>query len=61
MKKIWFNNHELMELLADNGISLIVNENMEITIQDDEVEKINTLVRELAPAAQWDYGIEDLD
>lgn len=61
MKKIWFNNSELAELLADNGISLECNEQMDIVVADEDVEKINNLIKEFAPAAIMDYGIEDFE
>ena len=61
MKKIWFNNPELAELLADNGISLGCNEKMEIVVSDEDVDKINEIIKTLAPAAEMDYGFEDFE
>lgn len=59
MKRIWFNNPALVELLADNGINLICNEQMDIVVADEDIERINSLIQELAPTAVEDYGFED--
>lgn len=61
MKKIWFNNPALAELITDNGISLECNEQMDIVVADKDVDKINNLIKELAPSAIMDYGIEDFE
>lgn len=60
MKKIWFSNDSLAQLLADNGIDLICDENMNITLSDEDAEKVIALIGEKAPAASDDYGIEEL-
>lgn len=58
MKKIWFNNPALAELLENNGINLICNEDMEIVISDEDAERIPKIIAELAPYAKEDFGIE---
>ena len=58
MKKIWFNNPALADLLADNGINLICNENMEIVVTEEDAERIPKIIEEHAPYANADYGIE---
>lgn len=61
MKTFWTSNSELEEILAENGINLFVNENMEIVISDEDAERIDSIVEEFAPAASGDYCIEDID
>lgn len=60
MKKIWFNNPALADLLADNGINLICNENMEIVITEEDAERIPNIIEELALYAKEDFGIEEI-
>lgn len=59
MKKIWFNDDLLAEILEENGIELICNENMEIVISDEDAERAVVLLEEKAPFSNGDYGIED--
>ena len=59
MKTIWFNNEALKEVLAEQGIEMMCDENMNIVISDEDAERIPALVEEFAPAAASDYGIED--
>ena len=61
MKTFWTSNSELEEILAENGINLFVNENMEIVISDEDAERIDFIVEEFAPAASGDYCIEDIE
>ena len=42
-------------------LGLICNENMQIEISDEDAEKIDSIVNELAPAASGDYAIEDIE
>lgn len=58
MKKIWFNNPALADLLTDNGINLICNENMEVIVTEEDAERIPKIIEEYAPYAKADYGIE---
>ena len=60
MKTLYCNNRELLEILENNGINMICNENMQIEISDEDAEKIDSIVNELAPAASGDYAIEDI-
>lgn len=61
MKKIWFNSPILAELLTDNGIELICDDGMNIIISDENAEKVEQVIKTLAPAAINDYGFEELD
>ena len=61
MKTFWSSNSELEEILAENGIIMTVNENMEVVISDEDAERIASIVEEFAPAASGDYCIEDID
>lgn len=58
MKKIHFNNPALAELLENNGINLICNENMDITISDEDAERVADIIKEFAPYGISDYFIE---
>ena len=40
---------------------MICNENMQIEISDEDAEKIDSIVNELAPDASGDYAIEDIE
>lgn len=60
MKKIQTSNNELLEILADNGIEMICNEDMEIVISDEDAVRIGELVNKVAPAAYCDYIIENI-
>ena len=42
-------------------VNMICNENMQIEISDEDAEKIDSIVNELAPAASGDYAIEDIE
>ena len=57
MKKYYSNNEALNEMLVENGINLIVNEKMEITVSDEDALRIKDLVEKFAPAAVQDYSI----
>lgn len=61
MKTLYCNNRELLDILENNGINMICNENMQIEISDEDSEKIDSIVNELAPAAFGDYVIEDIE
>ena len=61
MKILYCNNRELLEILENNGINMICNENMQIEISDEDSEKIDSIIHELAPAASGDYEIEDIE
>ena len=40
MKTIWFDNEEVMNMVAEVGISLTCDEQMNITIADEDVAKV---------------------
>ena len=61
MKTLYCKNSELLEILGNNGIEMICNENMQIEMSDEDAEKIDSIVNELAPAASGDYATEDIE
>lgn len=61
MKTLYCNNRELLDILENNGINMICNENMQIEISDEDMEKIDSIVNKFAPAASGDYTIEDME
>lgn len=61
MKTFWTSNSELEEILIEQGVSMTVNDNMEVTISDDDADRIDSIVNEFAPAAAGDYYIENID
>lgn len=58
MKKFYTSNQALAEILVENGVDLICNEDMEVTVSDEDAERIPSIVEEFAPAAIGDYSIE---
>ena len=60
MKQIISNNSELLEVLIENGINITCNEQMQMVVSDDDAKKIESIVNEIAPAATYDYTIENL-
>ena len=58
MKIIHFNNPALPEILDENGIDLICNENMDITISDEDAERIPDIIKKFAPYGVFDYCID---
>ena len=60
MKQIISRNNKLLEVLIENGINVKCNEKMQMVIPDDCVERIESIVNEFAPAAAYDYTIEEL-
>lgn len=60
MKKIITDNKELLEVLTDNGINITCSDSMAMLITDDDAARIDKLVEEFAPAAEYDYTIEEL-
>ena len=60
MKKILTDNKELLEVLTDNGINITCSESMDMLIADEDAARIDALVEEIAPAAKYDYTIEEL-
>lgn len=57
MKQIITNNSELLDVLEANGISIICDDQMRMTISDEDAAKVGQVVKEFAPAAYMDYMI----
>ena len=60
MKQIITNNAELLEVLAENGINIICDDQMRMTLSDEDAARVETLVEQFAPAAYCDYTIYDI-
>jgi len=60
MKVIYCDNNELFDILTENGVVMTCNENMEITISDEDAARIPGIVEQFAPAAFMDYSINNL-
>ena len=60
MKAISTSNSELLEVLEANGVNIICNAEMQMTISDEDAALIPAIIDELAPAAAYDYTIENL-
>lgn len=59
MKTIYTDNTALLEVLTENGINIICNDQMEMTISDEDASRITEIVEKFAPAAVNDYTIEE--
>ena len=60
MKQIISSNNELLEVLVENSINITCNEQMQMVVSDEDAERIESIVNELAPAATDDYTIEEI-
>ena len=60
MKRIETSNRELLQVLTDNGISIICNNDMQMIVSDEDASKIDNIVSRLAPAATYDYVLTDI-
>lgn len=60
MKQIFTDNSELLEVLANNGINIICDDQMRMTLSDEDAEKVEKVIEEFAPAAAFDYSIEKI-
>ena len=60
MKAISTSNSELLEVLEANGVNIICNAEIQMTISDEDAARIPAIIDELAPAAAYDYTIEHL-
>ena len=60
MKKIETSNRELLQVLTDNGINIICDNDMQMTISDEDASKIDDIVSRFAPAATYDYVLTDI-
>lgn len=61
MKKIITSNDKLLDILTDCGINVTCDENMDIFLTDEDARRIEDIIEEHAPAAEFDYTIEDYD
>lgn len=61
MKKIITSNETLLEILTENGVNLECDENMDILISDEDATKVADIIKEYAPAAEFDYTIENVN
>lgn len=60
MKQIITANNELLEVLVDNGIDIICDDQMRMTLSDEDAEKLDKVVEEFAPVAFCDYTVEEI-
>ena len=60
MKHLITSNNELLEVLVENGINIICDDQMRMTISDEDAERLDKVVEEFAPAAFCDYTIEEI-
>lgn len=60
MKHLITSNNELLEVLVENGINIICDDQMRMTISDEDVERVAMVVEKFAPAAFCDYTIEEI-
>lgn len=60
MKQIFTDNNELLEILVGNGINIICDDQMRMTLSDEDAEKVEKVIAEFAPAAAFDYSIEKI-
>lgn len=51
-------NPELLEILNEQGISIVCTEDMTLEISEEDAARIESVVLEHAPAAIHDYFIE---
>ena len=51
-------NPELLEILNEQGISIVCTEDMTMEISEEDAERIESIILEYAPAAIHDYVIE---
>ena len=61
MKQIITNNNELLEVLAEKGINIICDDQMRMTLSDEDAERLDKVVEEFAPAAACDYTVANID
>lgn len=60
MKQIITNNNELLEVLVEKGINIICDDQMRMTLSDEDAEILDKVVEEFAPAAACDYTVEEI-
>ena len=60
MKQIITDNTELLEVLVEKGINIICDDQMRMTLSDEDAERLDKMVEEFAPAAACDYTVEEI-
>lgn len=60
MKQIITNNNELLEVLVEKGINIICDDQMRMTLSDEDAEILEEVVEVFAPAAACDYTVEEI-
>ena len=61
MKKIITGNETLLEIFTDNGINFQCDDNMDVIMTDEDARKVADIIEEYAPAAEFDYTIENVN
>ena len=59
MIQIITTNKELLEVLVANGINIICDDQMRMTISDEDMQRVAKVVEKIAPAASCDYVLQD--
>lgn len=60
MKEIITGNEALLEVLNNNGISVICDSKMRMVVSDEDANKIDDIVAKEAPAAVNDYFVAQI-
>lgn len=60
MKQIITDNNALLEVLTEKGINIICDDQMRMTLSDEDAERLDKVVEEFAPAAAWDYTVTNI-
>ena len=60
MKQIITDNTELLEVLVENGINIVCDDQMRMTLSDEDAERLDKMIEEFAPAAACDYTVEEI-
>ena len=63
MKKIETSNRELLQVLTDNGINIICDNDMQMTISDEDASKIDDIVIDCEDCDEYyidSVGVEDI-
>lgn len=60
MNHIITDNKELIEVLIEKGITLVCDDQMRMTLSDEDAERLPAIVEEFAPAASDDYIVETI-
>ena len=60
MIQIITTNKELLEVLVSNGINIICDDQMRMTISDEDMQRVAKVLEKIAPAASCDYTVEEI-